>query len=277
MGRLPIDLTGQKFGELTVIKFVGHCGKGHACKWLCKCDCGGEKIVSTTLLKRNIITNCGCKTKNKLVGKRFGRLIVIENSGKQKELKGNDVIWKCKCDCGNTTYASTGNLKSGRVVSCGCYSREVHTKHGLNGTRINRIYLAAKRRCLSPSSDAYKHYGGRGIKMCDEWLGENGFINFYNWAMANGYKDDLTIERIDVNGDYCPENCRWVTMAEQMSNTTRSKRITIDGETHTVAQWCRIKGLKPGAYYGRISRGYTERDAIMTPPSPKTVKYSEDS
>lgn len=268
MGKKPIDLTGQNFGKLTAIKLVEHGGAKSTCKWLCKCDCGGERIVSVSDLRRGAITDCGCKTRDKLVGKRFGRLVVIENAGKQKAEKSTRTLWKCQCDCGNITYVVTSNLTTGKQVSCGCYRREKNVKHGVSGSRVERILNAMKQRCYNKKRSGYEYYGGRGIKICDEWLGENGVANFYNWAMENGYTDELTIDRIDVNGDYCPENCKWTTRAEQMRNTRRNHYIKMDGETHTVAEWCRIIGIKEGVFYGRISRGYTEHDALKTPLFP---------
>lgn len=122
--------------------------------------------------------------------------------------------------------------------------------------RLYRIYCGMKYRCNNPSNTAYKYYGGRGIKVCQEWM--NGFSVFLSWAKENGYSDDMELDRIDPNGDYCPENCRWVTHREQMNNTRRNlshKYLTINGETKTILEWCKISGISPHIMSSRINIG----------------------
>lgn len=151
-----------------------------------------------------------------LTGQRFGMLTVIERA----ETINKRTRWLCKCDCGNEVIAEAYNLKSGHTQSCGCLQREATSQanktHGMSNTRLYRIWCDMHNRCYQKSYHAYQHYGGRGIVISDPWLRD--FQPFYDWAMANGYRDDLSIDRIDPNGNYSPDNCRWVTMAEQNKN-----------------------------------------------------------
>ena len=157
-----------------------------------------------------------------MIGKRFGRLTVLEECTVDKPGR----FYKCVCDCGNTTrpiYAPS--LRLGRTKSCGCIHREVlaarNTIHGKYHTRLHGVWNCMKQRCNNPNNQKYKDYGGRGIKVCEEWL--HDFQSFYDWAMSNGYADGLSIDRKDVNGDYEPSNCRWATMKEQRHNRRDSK------------------------------------------------------
>lgn len=161
-----------------------------------------------------------------LIGQRFGRLIVVSRAENDRQ---GQAQWNCVCDCGNFSIVRSRHLKYGRVKSCGCYhlerDSECHTKHSLSETRLYKIYLGMKQRCYNTKNHAYKHYGGRGITICAEWLDkDNSFINFYNWAMSNGYRSDLSIDRIDVNGNYEPCNCRWATAKEQQNNRRNNRK-----------------------------------------------------
>lgn len=171
-----------------------------------------------------------------LSGKKFNFLTVLK---REKNIYGKPAFL-CLCDCGKTSIVSSSDLKHSRVKSCGCMrgiGGKIHrTTHGLSKTRIYKTYLSMKQRCYNKNCTAYKNYGLRGIKICDEWL--NDFKNFYQWSIENGYKNNLTIERIDFNGNYQPSNCKWATTKEQGNNTRHCVFVTIDGVTKTIKQWC---------------------------------------
>lgn len=162
-------------------------------------------------------------------------------------------------------------LRSGNTKSCGCYGREVllksSIKHGAFGTQLYRAYSNMKTRCYNPHYYLYRHYGGKGITVCDEWLGENGFINFSNWSKANGYKDGLSIDRIDNSLGYSPDNCRWSDMQTQQNNRTNNRMITSNGETHTMAEWARISGIRYHTIQDRLGRGWSDADAVTVRPN----------
>jgi hypothetical protein len=207
----------------------------------------------------------GIKGKNE-VGNRYGRLTVITEVDKIRGARS----FKCECDCGNKEYIVTGcDLRSGRVNSCGCYKSEKITKenttHGLKQHRIYKIYYNMIARCYNDKTSHFKDYGGRGITICDEWLGESGFVNFYDWSMKNGYSNDLSIDRIEVNGNYEPNNCRWATNEEQANNKRKTIYIEINGETKTLKQWCEFYNLNYNSVRYRIKSGWNKTLALTTP------------
>lgn len=256
------DLTGKKFGRLTVLECDIEGSKHGRVKWICRCDCGNIVSVIANNLGRDNTFSCGCYAKERkreahfkdLTGKRFGRLVVEKLYDGPNHLKYKSTLWVCKCDCGNTSLVETSNLMNGHTRSCGCLIDDTRKTHGLtvtkDGKRLNGIYTAMKARCYRPTCNGYDYYGGRGIKVCDEWLSKpndpmnTGFINFYNWSMSNGYKEGLTLDRIDNDKDYSPENCRWVTEDVQANNKSSNNHITdSDGEYLTFAQYERKHGL----------------------------------
>ena len=185
-----------------------------------------------------------------LAGERFGRLTVIERSPND----GRRTMWKCRCQCGSTVTVRAENLRSGNTQSCGCYEKEQTVKrlykHGMSGTRLAGIYNAMLQRCYNINNSGYQMYGGRGISVCEEWL--NDPKSFYDWCLLNGYGDGLSIDRIDNNGNYSPENCRWVDFYTQANNTRKNVYIEFKGEVHTIKEWSRITGIKYNTLYSRI-------------------------
>lgn len=161
------------------------------------------------------------------IGDKYNRLTIIEDVGYHVTSGGNKQrMMKCKCDCEKIVFVSLNALRQNKTVSCGCYNLEKAgkhlTKHNLSNTRIYRIWKDMLRRCNNPNRINYKDYGGRGIKVCDEW---KDFINFYDWSMNNGYEEHLSIERVDVNGNYEPDNCEWITNQQQKSNTRKQREF----------------------------------------------------
>lgn len=195
-----------------------------------------------------------------ITGKKYGKLTVIEQSGKDKH---NNILWKCQCECGNVTSVSGYRLRNGVVKSCGCFRKEFPAKrfrrHGLRHHPLYVIWVDMRRRCETEKDCRYKDYGGRGISVCEEW---HDFQTFYNWAIKAGYKEELSIDRIDNDENYTPQNCRWATREEQANNKRNNRPICIDGETKNLFQWCRQYNINPSTVITRINRGWSEKDAI---------------
>lgn len=177
-----------------------------------------------------------------LRNKQFGDLTVLNEPYIRVN---NATYWKCKCKCGTEKFIFSGNLISGNSTSCGCKRRKT------NYRRLIVIFNAMKQRCYNKKHTKYKNYGGRGISICNEWLFNSNA--FYSWAITNGYNDDLTIDRIDVNGNYEPSNCRWVTMKTQQNNRTNNKNITMRGQTKTLSQWSEEYGLTRESFIWRYN------------------------
>lgn len=202
-----------------------------------------------------------------LTGKRFGKLTVVSFDHKGN---GTRNYWKCKCDCGGERVVSGDHLNRGDTTDCGCDRR--HTshwhKHLMWNTRIYRIWSLMKRRCINPTPQERSAYADRGITVCDEWLDSKPFIE---WALSHGYSDDLTLDRIDNNKGYYPENCRWVSRAEQSINKRNNHIITYKGESKTITQWARENGLTYCQLWKRIKLGWPFEKAISEPIQ---TKYS---
>lgn len=187
-----------------------------------------------------------------ITGKKFGHLTAIryDHSLKQKCGSSNP-YWLFKCDCGKEKVIQKKNVVRGKIVSCGCQQHKI--KHGMCYTRIHKIWHGIKQRCLNKNNSRYYRYGALGIKVCDEW--KNDFCCFYEWAIKNGYKDNLSIDRIDNKGNYCPENCRWTTQKEQLRNYSKNRMITYKGETMCLTDMAKKYGIPFFTAHSRLKRG----------------------
>lgn len=198
-----------------------------------------------------------------LTGQRFGRLTVLE---RMENGENRSARWLCRCDCGNQKIVVGSALRAGKTVSCGCFKRELiathRTTHGQSNTRLHWIWCGMVKRCTNPNAHAYDHYGCRGITVCDEW---RKFEPFRDWALSHGYTDSLSIDRIDVDGNYCPENCRWATRKEQNNNQRTNRFLTAFGKTQTVQQWADELNINAQTLYNRLNRGWSVEDALTTP------------
>lgn len=327
------DLTGQKFGLLTVESYAGKIGKRTA--WNCRCECGNTKVVKGTHLQRGNVRSCGCQhykhEVEDLRGQTFGYWTVLERDTSFQK----DTMWKCRCVCGTVKSIRAGSLKSGNSKSCGCKRSDIMADSGyvrkasrtvtdLTGNRygklivlnmiphttgkaalwlcqcdcgntriVNGVYLRngtisqclecskpfsyrqnypricgiwgnMRERCNNPQNDRYMDYGGRGIQICEEW---NEVGNFVEWALTHGYKDGLSIDRIDVNGNYEPSNCRWATQKEQANNTRKNVFITYKGEKHSLSVWSEITGICRATLAYRYEQGWDIEDIFNKPVS----------
>lgn len=266
-----IDLIGQRFGRLTVVSRAEN--KFGRTNWHCKCDCGNERDILAINLTRGFTKSCGCLhneqlRERKLIdlsGQKFGRLLVL----KRAENHGRETYWKCRCDCGNTKEINGAKLKNGHTKSCGCLSKEITSEmsrtHGMSDTRLYRIYKKMYRRCYKPKTKSFENYGGRGITICTEWLGEHGFENFAKWSTENGYNDNLSIDRKDNDKGYSPENCRWATAKEQANNTRSTVFLTYNGETKPASEWSEITGIRQDTLTMRKRSGWSDEECIEVP------------
>lgn len=192
---------------------------------------------------------------------KYGKLTIIGLDHQKTYSNGYVVDFvRCRCDCGNEKVINYDNIKRGLVKSCGCITK---TANRLSKTRLYQTYRHLINRCYCKKDINYKNYGGRGITVCQEW--QNDFMNFYNWAMANGYTDKLTIDRIDVNGNYEPTNCRWVTMKIQQNNRSNNRILEYKGQKKTITEWANYCGLSYRNLYYRLNNGYTVEQAIEKP------------
>lgn len=198
------------------------------------------------------------------IGSRFARLTVIKLTRKSTSRGKSRAAAFCKCDCGKIVSVLAFSLTGGRTRSCGCLQREASRlsglTHGHSNTRVFRCWLAMKTRCLNPNSTSYYHYGGRGIGICKRWL------KFENFLEDMGYPpENYTLNRINNNGNYSPENCRWATPREQSRNTRRNKIWIINGVSGCIVEHCERFGIRQQVVWLRIKNGWSKLDALKTP------------
>ena len=193
---------------------------------------------------------------------------MISRAPKDNSIKARDARWLCRCDCGTERIVSAHSLRNGSSQSCGCYHSDimhdvgkVNVTHGMSNSRLYRIYKHMRNRCYNKNDARYKYYGARGIVVCDEW---QKFETFRDWALSNGYSDSLSIDRIDYNKDYCPNNCRWADDIQQSNNKSNNKLFTYNSETHTIAEWAKIYDMPYKKLWKRLSMGWGIEKALLT-------------
>ncbi len=206
-----------------------------------------------------------------LTGQKFGKLTVEKLHEKIQQYKNNKksgfkYYFLCKCECGNKKIVESYLLISGQTKSCGCINKsqcaKINYKHGLCNIPLYRVWIDIKSRCLNSRQKNYKHYGARGIKVCDEW--KNDFLIFYKWSIENGYKEGLTIDRIDTNGNYEPINCRWISQKEQCNNKRNNCIVQYKDKSLTVKEWSEVLNIKYITLKKRLDRGWNIEKALFT-------------
>jgi hypothetical protein len=199
-----------------------------------------------------------------LTGKKFNRFKVIEFHHVDKY---GAPMWMCLCDCGNKKVVRGSNLMSGHSKSCGCFQKDMVSKtmkkHGDSFTRLYGIWTDMRHRCRNKNIKSWESYGGKGIKVCKEW--RKSYLSFKKWALENGYNDNLTIDRIDVEDDYKPSNCRWATKKQQSNNRSNNRIIKYQGKELTLKQWSELKGIAPKTLAGRLDRGWSVKMSLEKP------------
>lgn len=278
------DLTGQHFGEWTVLSYTRtqrYGAKGYIRFWLCHCSCGTEREVRGPDIVHGNSTSCGCKgiarlqdMVEDLAGQSFSRWTVLRRLTDHIR-HGEKLRWVCRCECGTEKDIAGHDLRNGQSKSCGCLKidtagdqRRTHGQSGnfhkgIQASAEYRIWIGMKNRCYVPSATGYANYGGRGITVCDRW---NESFEAFLEDMGPKPSPTHSIDRFpDSEGNYCPENCRWATRTQQNRNTRKNHLLTYRGETLSIAEWAERLKLDPRTLCMRIIRGWTTERAIETP------------
>lgn len=260
-----MNLNGQRFGKLKITGF--HKISNGQKFWKALCDCGRESSCYQSDLINNRKACCGCTIPIKeayrdLTGMKFGRLLVLNKA--VRKARRNSVYWSCLCSCGNITEVQGHKIRTGRTKSCGCYKRETKgaMTHGMSKTRQYQTWSSMKARCYNPNQQNYPYYGGRGIIVHESWI--NNFAKFWE-DTKEGYSDDLSIDRINYDGNYEPGNTRWVTHDVQMNNMRRNLVFEWKGERMTFSEICRHEGVDYNRTTMRMNLGWSLYDAVMQP------------
>lgn len=266
MANHALDLAGQKFGRLSVVRVAHKVGGVH---WHCTCDCGNVKVARGADIKRGKVKSCGCLKSEfcsvvgasralDLTGVRFGKLVAVKPTGLRRD---RSIEWECACDCGAVSKVAAAKLRDGATKSCGCLRTETHTTHGMSKSPEFAVWYAMKERCSNQLNNRWATHGARGIRVCDRWV--NSFENFYS-DMGPRPESNLSLERVDNDGDYTPENCVWATDREQAENRRTTIRIEIDGRSQSLKAWCRELSVPYLRTWKRIYRsGWTLERALQ--------------
>lgn len=269
------DMTGQTFGRLTVIGYEGI--KGGKAAWRCHCECGGRFVAIGAELRDGRRKSCGCLSREErskrmqkdITGQAFGRLTAISVVGQDGR---GQVVWLCRCECGEKVQAVATKLIQGRKQSCGCLVRErlveVNRTHGMSGTPIYAVWTGAIGRCHNPNHAAYARYGKRGITVCPAWRAS--FDAFYEHVsqLQRFGEPGLELDRIDNDRGYAPGNVRWVTGKANSNNRSSSRPVTLRGQTKTLADWCEQLGLHYSTAAWRLRKGWSPERALTEAPDP---------
>ena len=208
----------------------------------------------------------------RLENQTFGRLTVLDEVGRTKS---GGATWRCICTCGREVVVTSDALRSGKTRSCGCIKQEQRLSqktHGETHSPIHNLWSGMRNRCNNPNNRKYERYGARGIRVCDEW--DSSYEAFRDWCLANGYRRGLTIERLDVDGDYSPENCIFATQKVQQNNRSNNHRITYNGATRTMSEWADLLGMSYKMLEHRLNRGWTVDEAFTIPKGGKRYAMS---
>ena len=217
-------------------------------------------------------------TKDNYVGNKYNMLTCL---GFSHNVRGEGNYYRFRCDCGNVVLLPITLVKRGRKYSCGCTRKKrnndvykgLNLKHGMSDTHLYKIYTGMKDRCLNPKSKYYRRYGGRGITVCEEWKKDSS--SFFRWALSNGYKEGLSLDRINNDGNYEPGNCRWATRTQQMNNTRTNKYMTHDGVTMTMKQWSIELGIPYSVLKNRSKAGWSDEDMLTIPILPTGTRLKK--
>lgn len=277
------DFTNMKFGKLFVIKKSEQRNEHNHILWECICECGNTKLMTSSALNRAVpSTSCGCGTKAAdLTDKIFGRLVVLN---RVENNRFGSARWLCRCSCGKEKVIAASHLLNGTTNSCGCLQSDLSSArkltHGMSRERIYDVHWQMIDRCENPENSSYENYGGRGIKVDPIWRGLESFLS----NMPEGYTDNMTIERIDTNKDYSPDNCCWVLKEDQSRNRTKYKTnksgvpgVYYDKRSQSwVATWC-VDGVAKSKRYAVRKYGDEVAFEMATKTRAEMIQELKDS